>query len=103
MTAIAYTPETYYIEYGQSSDNLAMRSEVINGSDADLNSTNVAYSANISGLCPFTQYYYRLVARNSLTTSQTAVQTFQTSEAGKNSLSGYRGGAFYLSPWQCPR
>lgn len=81
VTATAYTPENYYIEYGQSMDTLTMRTDVVNGS-TDLADTNLAYSTLITGLRPFTQYYYRLVASNSFTMSQTAVQAFQTSEAG---------------------
>lgn len=78
---VAYTPETYYIEYGRSNGTLTMRSDVINGS-SDLTGTNLAYSTNITGLRPFTQYYYRLTASNSFTVSQTAVHSVQTSEAG---------------------
>ena len=81
MGVIAYTRENYHIEYGVSSDALTMRNEALNGS-TNLTSTNLLYSANLTNLRPFTQYYYRLVASNSFTTSQTAVQMFQTSEAG---------------------
>ena len=82
VTTIAYTAESYYIEYGQSNDSLTMMSDVVNGS-TNLTSINLILSANITGLHPFTRYYYRLVASNSFATSQTAVQIFQTSEAGK--------------------
>ena len=85
VTSIAYTSEDYYIEYGISNDSLAMRSEIINGSD-DLTSTNLVYSANITGLRPFTQYYYRLVARNSFITTETPIQTLQTSIAGNKAV-----------------
>ena len=81
MTSIAYTPENYFIEYGQSDDTLNMRSEVVGGS-TNLTSTNLAYSANITGLSPFTLYHYRVVANNSFTSSRTTVQTFRTPEAG---------------------
>ena len=81
VTAISYSSESYYIEYGLSSNSLTRRSEVLNGS-TNLTETNLAYTLNISGLTPYTQYFYRLAARNTFTTSQTAVQMFQTSTAG---------------------
>ncbi len=81
VTAISYTSEMYFIEYGQSNDTLNLRSEIIAGS-GNLTSTNLAYSANITGLRPFTLYYYRVVARNSFTRSETSKLTIQTSEAG---------------------
>lgn len=76
------------MEYGMSSDSLTMRSEVINGS-TNLTETNLAYTFNITGLRPYTQYFYRLTARNSFTTSQTAVSMFQTSEAGNYRIDQY--------------
>ena len=81
VTAIRYTPEDYHIEYGLSNDTLSMRSEVVNGS-TNLTSTNLAYSATLLDLRPFTQYHYRIVASNSFTASQSAVETFRTAEAG---------------------
>ena len=81
VTSISYTSETYFIEYGRSNDTLNMRTDVVAGR-GNLTSTNLAYSANITGLRPFTLYYYRVVARNSFTRSETSIQTLQTSEAG---------------------
>lgn len=81
VRAIAYTPESYHIAFGLSNDALTLRSEVFSGS-TNLTSTNLVYSANITNLHPFTQYYYRVIAANSFTTSQTAVEVFQTAEAG---------------------
>lgn len=81
VAAIAYTTESYYIEYGRSSDSLSTKSDSVNGS-TELTDIDLEYSANITGLQPFTQYYYRLVTSNSFTTSQTAIQTSQTSETG---------------------
>lgn len=83
VTAIVYTHENYFIEYGQNNDTLNMRSEIVTGS-ADLTSTNLVFLANVTGLRPFTSYYYRVVASNSFTRSETTVKTFQTSEAGKH-------------------
>lgn len=81
VRSIAYTPENYHIEFGGSSDDLSMRSEIINGT-SNLTSTNLLYSTTLTDLSPFTRYYYRIVATNSFIVTQTEVQTFQTSEAG---------------------
>ena len=80
VESIAYTLENYYVEFGLSSDTLDLRSEVVNGSS---NFTSMLYSATLTGLSPFTEYYYRIVATNSFTTTRTEVQMFQTSETGK--------------------
>ena len=82
VATIAYTTENYHIDFGIGSDALTMRSGVINGS-TNLTSTNLLYSATVTGLQPFTQYYYRIVATNSFTMSQTDVQTFRTTEGGE--------------------
>ena len=81
VTATAYTPESYFIVYGLSNDTLDLRSDAIGGT-ANLTATNVAYSVTITGLRPFTRYYYRIDAHNSFTTTESAIQTLQTTEAG---------------------
>ena len=81
VTAIVYTPETYFIVYGLSNDTLDLRSGPI-GEATNITDTNVAYSVAITGLRPFTQYYYRVDACNSFTTTESTVETFQTTEAG---------------------
>jgi len=78
---IAYTQENYHVEFGVSNDALTMRSEAVNGS-SNLTSINQLYSVTLTGLDPFTQYYYTVVATNSFITAQTTVQAFQTTEAG---------------------
>ena len=80
-TVIAYTPESYYIVYGLSNDSLNLRSMAVEGT-ANLTATNWAYSATITGLHPFTHYYYLIEARNSFTITQSDVQMIQTTEAG---------------------
>ena len=81
VTATAYTPEMYFIVYGLNNDTLDLRSDAVGGA-ANITDTNVAYSVTITGLRPFTQYYYRIDARNSFTTTESAIETFQTTEAG---------------------
>ena len=81
VTSITYTLETYSVKYGIRIDDLDMTS---NTTDRSNNSTaiNQAYSLTITGLEPFTQYYYVVAAHNSFTTTESAIQTFRTTEAG---------------------
>lgn len=81
VESIAYTLENYHVEFGLRSNALNMRNEAVNGS-SDVTSTNLLYSTTLSGLNPFTQYYYRVVATNTFTMTQSEVQMFQTSETG---------------------
>ena len=81
VTGTIYTPESYYIMYGLSNDTLDQISDAIGGT-ANLTAMNVPYSVTITSLRPFTQYYYRIDARNSFTTTESAIQNFQTTEAG---------------------
>ena len=83
VTATAYTPESYFIVYGLRNDTLDLRSDPVEGA-TNLTTTNVAYSVTITGLHPFTQYYYRIDASNSFTTTESATETFQTTEGGIN-------------------
>ena len=81
VTATAYTPERYFIVYGLRNDTLDLRSNPVEGA-TNLTTTNMAYSVTITGLRPFTQYYYRINARNSFTTTESATEMFQTTEGG---------------------
>lgn len=82
VQTIAYTPETYYIQYGLDMGSLTMTSERLNGS-LNLTSSNIVYSITLNSLQPYTQYHFRIVAENSFAMSQTSVLTFRTSESGK--------------------
>ena len=42
----------------------------------------VMYSVTITGLIPFTMYYYTVSAENSVGTTNTSVMTFTTDETG---------------------
>ena len=62
VTSVAYTLENYSISYGPSSDTLDMTNYLTEGSP-NYTATNQAYSATITGLDPFTLYYYAIVAQ----------------------------------------
>ena len=83
--AIAYTPETYFVVYGLSNDTLNQRSSAVEGA-RNITATNLAHSTTVTGLSPFTQYYYKIEARNSFTTTDSDIQIFQTREAGELQL-----------------
>ena len=84
VTAIAYTPESYFIVYGLSNDTLNLRSSAVEGV-MNLTASNVVYSTTVTVLHPFTHYYYKIEARNSFTTTESAIQTFETRETGNYS------------------
>ena len=86
VTTIAYTPENYFIVYGLSNNTLNLRSTAVEGV-TNLTATNLAYSATITGLRPFTQYYYRIDALNTFTTTEGTIQAFRTTEAGNCKIS----------------
>lgn len=81
VTAITYTPESYFIVYGLSNDTLNLRSSAVEGV-MNLTATDVVHSMTVTDLLPFTQYYYKIEAHNSFSVTESAIQTFQTREAG---------------------
>ena len=81
VTSIAYTLESYSVIYGVSRDDLDMSSNSTDGGN-NYTAINQTYSLTITGLEPFTQYYYSVIAHNSFTTTESSILTFRTTEAG---------------------
>ena len=78
VPSIAYTPETYVVEYGTSQDSLDLTSDSQH-SGPDITVTDVTYSVQLSNLEPATTYHYRVVATNTADrTIATNVQGFMT-------------------------
>ena len=76
--SIAYTPETYEVEYGTSQDSLGLTSGSQH-SGPDITVTDVTYSVQLSNLEPATTYHYRVVATNTADrTTASGVQSFMT-------------------------
>eukprot|EP00731_Ephydatia_muelleri_P019165 Em0011g1205a len=71
---IAYTRETYVVHYGSAPDNLNQSSILVNGS-ADLNVTGTQFGVNLTGLVPYSLYYYTIEASNTEGTTTTPVMT----------------------------
>ena len=76
-TSIVHNVETYTVYYG--TDNMTLVNSTERLGPADM--PNV-YTVNISGLVPFTTYYYIVSANNSQGFTNTSVMTFMTNEAG---------------------
>ena len=77
---IVFDNETYSVQYG-SDMSLQDSSEVVMGSTDGL-VTNQVFSVNITGLTPFTTYYYIVWANNSVGNTKTSVMSFITNETG---------------------
>eukprot|EP00731_Ephydatia_muelleri_P019111 Em0011g1151a len=71
---IAYTRETYVVRYGSAPDNLNQSSILVNGS-ADLNVTGAQFGVNLTGLVPYSLYYFTIEASNTEGTTTTPVMT----------------------------
>ena len=81
VSSIAYTPETYVVEYGTSQDSLDMTSDPTHSGE-DITIANVTYSVTLSDLRENTTYYVRIVATNTAGRSTTiSVDRFMTSLA----------------------
>ena len=79
VSSIAYTPETYVVEYGTSQDSLDITSDPTH-SGGDITIANVTYSVTLSDLRENTTYYVHIVATNTAGRSTTSsVERFTTS------------------------
>ena len=84
VPSIAYTPETYVVEFGTSQDSLSLTSGSLH-SGPDITATDVTYSVQLSNLEPATTYHYRVVATNTADRSTASgVQSFRTGDGCKS-------------------
>ena len=78
VSSIAYTPETYVVEYSTSQDSLDMTSHPTHSGE-DITISNVTYSVILSDLRENTTYYVHIVANNNADRSTTSsVESFTT-------------------------
>ena len=77
VTSIVHDAEIYTVYYGTDNMTLVNSTEIPG-------SANVSdmYTVTISGLMPFTTYYYVVSAENSEGTTNTSVMNFRTNETG---------------------
>ena len=76
---IAYTPETYTVHFGTSSGSLTNFSQQLQSGD-NFTATNLPFSVQLTGLSAGTTYYYQVEAMNTVTSNQSTVQQFITTE-----------------------
>ena len=80
IPSIVSDQENYIVQYGTDM-MLLSSSNVVLGND-DTNAINDLFSINITGLTPFTRYYYVITATNTIGSTNTSVMSFTTNEAG---------------------
>ena len=79
VPSIVNGTETYTVQYG--ADMTLPNSRMVNGS-TNLSAINEMFTVNITGLIPFTTYYYTITANNSVGNVTTSVMNFTTNETG---------------------
>jgi alpha-tubulin suppressor-like RCC1 family protein len=79
----------YYFEYGTVSTLYESDAPALPGNDAGSGTTPVKVNVGVSGLAPYTTYYYRVVASNSTGTSYGTEQKFTTLATGTFSAGAY--------------
>lgn len=82
VSLIAYTPETYVVEYGTVADNLNLRS-TSQESGEDISVKNSVYSVTLSGLSSSTTHHYRVVSNNTYGSVATDLRAVTTSSSSK--------------------
>ena len=81
VSYIAYTPETYTVNYGLANDSLGMSATATQrGDNFNIPSQPFMFSAVLTGLSPGMTYYYRVEARNSVGPTLSVVQQFTSAE-----------------------
>jgi len=80
VSNIVFDQESYVVRYGTDM-TLQNSSDVVQGSN-DTNAINDVFSVNITGLTPFTRYYYIINATNSINSTTTPVMSFTTDQTG---------------------
>ena len=81
VRSIVNDTETYTVLYGTDMNTLSMRSMEVEG-NTDLSTINEMFSVNITGLMPFTKYYYIVSAENTVGITNTSIFNFTTDETG---------------------
>ncbi len=83
VPVIAYTPETYVVNYGTDMSALNSMSETTS-SGSDFEQNELILSVQLLGLLSGTVYYYQLVANNTFNATESSVEAIQTQEDRKN-------------------
>ena len=87
VSYIAYTPETYTVNYVLTMNSLVMSATAtLRGDNFTIPSQPFMFSAELTGLSPGVTYYYQVEARNSVGPTLSAVQQFTSAELRTNVL-----------------
>ena len=98
---VAYTPETYTVNYGHAVNSLDMSVTATQRADNfTILSQPFMFSAELTGLDAGVTYYYQVEARNSVGPTQSAVQHFMSNELRKY-MSYYLSNVCYLCICLC--
>ena len=74
---IAYTPESYVVEFGEDSGFLSRTSGLLHSGD-DITVLNVEYTTTLQDLIPRTTYHFRVKSTNSFSDTYSIEVTFTT-------------------------
>ena len=81
VSYLAYSPETYTVNYGLATDSLGMSATAPQrGDNFNIPNQPFLFSAVLTGLSPGMTYYYRVEAENSVGITLSAVQQFTSNE-----------------------
>ena len=81
VARIVFDQETYSLQYGIF--EMMMPLDTINKTgNTELSTMNEVFSVYITGLTPFTRYYFIVTATNSFNSSSSGITPFTTKEAG---------------------
>ena len=82
VASVAYTPETYVVEYSTTSDFLNPAAESVASGD-DIGIVDKTYSVELKELAPGNKYHFVVVAINSARITRTEPSLIYTKEIGK--------------------
>ena len=81
VSYIAYTPETYTVNYGLATDSLSMSANAAQrGNNFNIPSQPFMFTTVLTGLSSGVTYYYQVEARNSVGPTLSAVEHFTSAE-----------------------
>ena len=74
---IAYTPETYVVNYGTSMSSLDVTNDPVE-SGSDFEAVDQVFTVELTGLVDTTTYYYQVVATNEQGSASSVIQNLTT-------------------------
>ena len=81
VSVIAYTPESYVVEFGEDSGSLSRTSGLLHSGD-DITVVNIEYTTTLQDLKPYTTYHFRVKSTNNFSDTYSIETTFTPTESG---------------------